>query len=71
MVNVSNKEPLRRTAIAQGEVLVAPETLRLVRENALKKGDALSCARIAGTQVATVHGPYAESEKNHTPLSSA
>jgi cyclic pyranopterin phosphate synthase len=52
MVNVSNKEPLRRTAIAQGEVLVAPETLRLVRENALKKGDALSCARIAGIMAA-------------------
>ena len=52
MVDVSNKEPLRRTAVAQGRGVVAPETVRLVRENALKKGDALSCARIAGIMAA-------------------
>jgi cyclic pyranopterin phosphate synthase len=48
MVNVAAKPPMHRTAIAEGVVTMAPETVRLVRENSLKKGDAFACARIAG-----------------------
>jgi cyclic pyranopterin phosphate synthase len=52
MVNVAAKPPMLRTAVAEGEVAMALETVRLVRENGLKKGDAIACARIAGIMAA-------------------
>jgi cyclic pyranopterin monophosphate synthase len=52
MVDVGEKEVVRRTAIAGGVVLMAPETIRLLRETALPKGDALNTARIAGVMAA-------------------
>lgn len=48
MVDVSGKPRARRTARAEGFVLMAPGTVRLVRENALAKGDVLAAARLAG-----------------------
>ncbi len=48
MVDVSPKPKVRRTAAARGMVRMAPETLQLVRDNALAKGDVLATARIAG-----------------------
>lgn len=48
MVDVSAKPPVRRTAIARGFVSLASETVRLVRENGIKKGDVLSVAKLAG-----------------------
>jgi cyclic pyranopterin phosphate synthase len=47
MVDVSGKRPVRRTARAAGKIFLAPETLRLVRENGIAKGDVLAAARIA------------------------
>jgi cyclic pyranopterin phosphate synthase len=35
-------------ALARGEVVMRPETLSLIRNSALKKGDVLSVAQIAG-----------------------
>jgi len=52
MVDVSGKERVRRTAIATGTIRMRPATLRLLRKGALKKGDALACARIAGIMAA-------------------
>ena len=52
MVDVSDKPRVRRTAVASGRVDMAPETVRLVRLNALKKGDVLATARIAGIMAA-------------------
>ena len=52
MVDVSNKVPLRREAVATGRIRLQRETLRLIQANALKKGDVLSVARIAGIQAA-------------------
>jgi cyclic pyranopterin phosphate synthase len=52
MVDVSGKPRVRRTARAAGAVLMNAETLRLIRENGLKKGDALAAARIAGISAA-------------------
>ncbi|MDZ4288060.1 MAG: cyclic pyranopterin monophosphate synthase MoaC [Prosthecobacter sp.] len=52
MVDVSGKPPLAREAVAQGRITLLPDTLRLIRENALKKGDVLAVARIAGIQAA-------------------
>ncbi len=48
MVDVSRKPQVRRTATARGTVRMAAETLQLIRDNALAKGDVLATARIAG-----------------------
>ncbi|MQC26554.1 MAG: cyclic pyranopterin monophosphate synthase MoaC [Chloroflexi bacterium] len=52
MVDVGGKPATQRTAVAEGQVLMSAETLALIREGALKKGDALSVAQIAGIQAA-------------------
>lgn len=52
MVDVSGKEVSDRTATARGSVLMAPATLKLVAEGAMKKGDVLSVARLAGIMAA-------------------
>ncbi len=48
MVDVSGKPRVRRTATAAGKILLRPETVRLVRENGIAKGDVLAVARLAG-----------------------
>jgi cyclic pyranopterin phosphate synthase len=48
MVDVSAKDETERTAIAKGSVIMAPETLKRVRDGGIKKGDVLSVARLAG-----------------------
>lgn len=52
MVDVGEKEIVRRTAVAGGRVRMAPETVELLRERALPKGDVLNTARIAGVMAA-------------------
>ncbi|HPW55352.1 MAG TPA: cyclic pyranopterin monophosphate synthase MoaC [Thermoanaerobaculaceae bacterium] len=52
MVDVSNKEVSGREATARARVLLAPGTLALVRDRALKKGDVLTVAQLAGIQAA-------------------
>jgi cyclic pyranopterin phosphate synthase len=52
MVNVAHKPDQQRRAIAEGRVLVATETLRLLRDKRIPKGDVFSVARIAGIQAA-------------------
>ena len=52
MVDIGNKDITDRTSVARAEIKMQPETLKLIRDNALKKGDALACARIAGIQAA-------------------
>ena len=52
MVDVGEKEVIRRTAVAAGSVRMSPETVELLREKALPKGDALNTARIAGVMAA-------------------
>jgi cyclic pyranopterin phosphate synthase len=48
MVDISPKLPSLRIAIAKGEVLLSPETIRLVSDGLMKKGDVLTVAQIAG-----------------------
>ena len=48
MVDVSDKEVSERIAVAGGSVIMQPETLALIREGAVEKGDVLSVARLAG-----------------------
>lgn len=52
MVDVSAKNDSQRTAIVKCLVRLAPETLSLLKENALPKGDVLTTAKIAGIQAA-------------------
>ena len=48
MVDVSAKAETARTATARGEIVMQPETLALIREGGVAKGDVLSVARLAG-----------------------
>lgn len=48
MVDVGEKQPSRRTAVAAGRVLVNRQTFELIRSGGMKKGDVLTVAQIAG-----------------------
>jgi len=52
MVDVSSKEPMKRTATAAGTVFLAAGTISMMKEGLLKKGDPLACARVAGIMAA-------------------
>jgi len=52
MVDVSNKGETERMAVAQGEVVMKPETLEIIRGGMTKKGDVLGVAQIAGIMAA-------------------
>ena len=52
MVDVSGKEPTRRTARASGAISMSPAALAAIAGGELPKGDALAVARVAGIQAA-------------------
>jgi len=52
MVDVSGKAVTDRMAVAEGLVLMTPETLALITEGRAKKGDVLGVARLAGIMAA-------------------
>jgi cyclic pyranopterin phosphate synthase len=52
MVDVSPKAETARTATARGRIVMAPETLALIREGRAGKGDVLGVARLAGIMAA-------------------
>ena len=52
MVDVSAKPPLRREAVASGEIRLQRAILRLIESNAIAKGNVLATARVAGIQAA-------------------
>ncbi len=52
MVDVGVKTVVRRTAVAGGFVRMSSETIELLRNTALPKGDAMNTARIAGVMAA-------------------
>src|SRR5271166_1106461 len=52
MVDVSGKQSTLRSARASGWVKMEPETLSLVRDRRLAKGDVLEVARLAGIMAA-------------------
>lgn len=52
MVDISGKPLTVRTAIATGAVYMKPETLRLVSQGLISKGDVIGVARIAGIMAA-------------------
>ena len=48
MVDVGDKPVTDREATAKGYVTIQPETLRLIKEGLMKKGDVLTIAQLAG-----------------------
>ena len=52
MVDVSDKAVSRRIAIARGAIEMRPETLALILEDKIEKGDVFSVARVAGIMAA-------------------
>jgi cyclic pyranopterin monophosphate synthase len=52
MVDVAEKAVTSRTAIAEGTIVMAAETLAIVRRGDAKKGDVLGTARLAGIMAA-------------------
>ncbi|MBI5541100.1 MAG: cyclic pyranopterin monophosphate synthase MoaC [Bacteroidia bacterium] len=52
MVDVGSKPDQIRVAIAEGNILLQANTLKLISDNQMKKGDVLTVAEIAGIQAA-------------------
>lgn len=52
MVDVGGKPEQRRTARAEGRIILTKKTLDLIRRNEMAKGDVLTVAQIAGIQAA-------------------
>lgn len=52
MVDVGNKPDKERIAVAEGSIKLDNETLKLIQENLVQKGDVIAVARIAGIQAA-------------------
>ncbi len=52
MVDVGNKPQQSRTAVARGFIRLRPDTVKLIKEDKMKKGDVLTVAEVAGIQAA-------------------
>ncbi len=52
MVDVGEKEITRRSAVAEGRIVMARTTMEMIQQGGHKKGDVLSIARIAGIMAA-------------------
>ncbi|HEY1410321.1 MAG TPA: cyclic pyranopterin monophosphate synthase MoaC, partial [Promineifilum sp.] len=48
MVDVGRKDVTERVAVARGRVSMKPETLQLIIDGGMKKGDVLAVAEVAG-----------------------
>jgi cyclic pyranopterin monophosphate synthase len=56
MVDIGEKPVQKRIAIATGQITLKPETVRLIGENQMKKGDVLTVAQIAAINAAKQTG---------------
>ncbi|MGW8191079.1 cyclic pyranopterin monophosphate synthase MoaC [Sphingomonas hankookensis] len=52
MVDVGDKTPTRRVAVATGRIAMSPDALAAIRDGLVKKGDVLAVARVAGIMAA-------------------
>lgn len=52
MVDVGGKQISHRRAVADGRIVMLPDTLRMIEQGGHKKGDVLGIARIAGIMAA-------------------
>lgn len=49
MVDVGDKTPTRRVAVATGRIAMSPDALSAIRDGLVKKGDVLAVARVAAS----------------------
>jgi len=49
MIDITDKNIISREAMATGTIKLNKETIKLIRENRVKKGDTIETAKIAGT----------------------
>ena len=52
MVDVGEKPPTKRVAVASARVITRPDVIAAIRAGTLAKGDVLAVARVAGIQAA-------------------
>jgi cyclic pyranopterin phosphate synthase len=52
MVDVSGKPRVRRTARAEGKIVLSPSTIAKIKGDAIAKGNVLATARVAGIMAA-------------------
>jgi cyclic pyranopterin phosphate synthase len=52
MVDVTEKKSTARTAVAQGTIIMSPDTLDKIKHQKTRKGNVLETARIAGVMAA-------------------
>ena len=52
MVDVGKKSDTQRIAIAEGEIVMQPSTLKMIKDRKILKGDVLGVAQIAGIMAA-------------------
>ncbi len=50
MVDITSKDVTVRTAVAEGEIKLKKETIKLIKQNKITKGNVLTTAQIAGIQ---------------------
>ncbi len=48
MVDISDKSPTKRTAVAKSRVQMQPDTLKRIKDGKVGKGDVLAVAQVAG-----------------------
>lgn len=49
MIDITDKNTVKREAMATGTIKLNKETIKLIREKQVKKGDVIETAKIAGT----------------------
>jgi cyclic pyranopterin phosphate synthase len=49
MIDITDKNTVSREAMATGTITLEKETVKLIKENRVKKGDTIETAKIAGT----------------------
>jgi len=52
MVDVGEKKDTLRIAIAEGEIIMQPSTLKMIKDKEISKGDVLGVAQVAGIMAA-------------------
>ncbi len=52
MVDIGDKDVVRRTATAEGRIVLKTSTVQAIKERRINKGDVLSLSRLAGIQAA-------------------
>ena len=57
MVDISQKDTTVRVAVANGKIIMKPNTLKRILDLDIKKGDVLNVAKLAGIMAAKKNRP--------------